>query len=191
MNLCKKHCKLLTHFINYNFINKYYYSILFLGSDSFSLESLKILFHNKSKAHVDHIEVCSSSYENAIGKFCKQNQIPFSKWPDLERSKQFDVGVVSSFGHLISSRIIKSCKLGMINVHGSLLPRWRGASPIQYAILNGDKITGITLMKIHPKRFDVGEIIFQQQFEIPSRETFKLLYENLAKIGAELVRRNE
>lgn len=48
---------------------------------------------------------------------------------------------------------------GMINVHGSLLPRWRGAAPIIYSVLNEDSVTGLTIMKIRPKHFDIGEVI--------------------------------
>lgn len=53
---------------------------------------------------------------------------------------------------------------GIINVHGSLLPRWRGASPIIYSVLNEDTVTGLTIMKIRPKHFDIGEVIDQIQF---------------------------
>ncbi|KAJ8935887.1 hypothetical protein NQ314_012603 [Rhamnusium bicolor] len=52
---------------------------------------------------------------------------------------------------------------GMLNVHASLLPRWRGAAPIIYALANGDKETGITIMKIKPKHFDIGEVLLQSK----------------------------
>lgn len=75
----------------------------------------------------------------------------------------------------------------MINVHGSLLPRWRGASPIIYAILNGDAVTGVSLMKIHPNKFDVGEILAQKSVEIPKNVLMPELHETLSEEGAKLL----
>ena len=73
----------------------------------------------------------------------------------------------------------------MLNVHASLLPRWRGAAPIIYAIANGDTQTGITIMKISPEKFDVGEIVHQECVQIHADMKMKQLYTTLGKIGAE------
>ncbi|XP_068631239.1 methionyl-tRNA formyltransferase, mitochondrial isoform X2 [Battus philenor] len=75
----------------------------------------------------------------------------------------------------------------MVNVHPSLLPRWRGAAPIIYSLLHGDQITGVTLMKIKADVFDIGEIISQQ--EVPVLKDIKLpeLTEQLSKIGADML----
>ncbi|CAG2121157.1 unnamed protein product [Medioppia subpectinata] len=75
----------------------------------------------------------------------------------------------------------------MLNIHGSLLPRWRGAAPVNYAVLNADAITGITVMRIKPKKFDVGDIVCQMEYRIPDRITAKELKHRLAPIGAQLL----
>lgn len=75
----------------------------------------------------------------------------------------------------------------MINVHASLLPRWRGASPIIYAILNEDEQTGVSIMKIHPHKFDIGEILAQKQINIPKNVLMPELHETLANEGAHLL----
>ncbi|KPM06677.1 methionyl-tRNA formyltransferase, mitochondrial-like protein [Sarcoptes scabiei] len=74
----------------------------------------------------------------------------------------------------------------MLNVHGSLLPRWRGASPIQRAVLAGDSVTGITIIRIHSKKFDTGEILLQQPIEILHRISSLQLKKIMAPIGAKL-----
>jgi methionyl-tRNA formyltransferase len=72
----------------------------------------------------------------------------------------------------------------MLNVHASLLPRWRGAAPIIYAIADGDRKTGITIMKISPDKFDVGDIINQESVEIHPNMKMRELYTTLGKLGA-------
>lgn len=76
---------------------------------------------------------------------------------------------------------------GIINVHASLLPRWRGASPIIYAILNEDAVTGVSIMKIHPNKFDIGEILAQKEVQIPKNVLMPHLHETLANEGAQLL----
>jgi len=85
---------------------------------------------------------------------------------------------------LIVSDILSA---GMLNIHGSLLPRWRGAAPVNYAVLHGDPITGITIMRVKPKKFDIGDIVLQMDYKIPHRMTAKQLKAQLAPAGAQLV----
>lgn len=75
----------------------------------------------------------------------------------------------------------------MINVHASLLPKWRGAAPIVYALANGDKKTGVTIMRIKPRKFDVGEIVKQAEIEITDDMQMPELYEKLANLGSNLL----
>lgn len=76
---------------------------------------------------------------------------------------------------------------GIINVHASLLPRWRGAAPIIHSIANGDMKTGVTIMKIHPKKFDIGEILAQEEVDISENTKMPELYIKLADVGAKLL----
>lgn len=75
----------------------------------------------------------------------------------------------------------------MLNVHASLLPRWRGAAPIIYAIANGDKKTGITIMKLKPHKFDVGEIVDQAVVDITDNMKMPELHDRLASLGASVL----
>ncbi|CAG8596485.1 17283_t:CDS:2 [Dentiscutata erythropus] len=103
---------------------------------------------------------------------------------DIDR---FDIGVVVSFGYFLSPAILESFKKGSMNVHPSLLPKYRGAAPIQYAILNGDQETGITIQELHPEIFDAGKILRQISVAIPSESTYQSLESILAAEGAELL----
>ncbi|XP_021923687.1 methionyl-tRNA formyltransferase, mitochondrial isoform X2 [Zootermopsis nevadensis] len=76
---------------------------------------------------------------------------------------------------------------GMLNVHASLLPRWRGAAPIIYAILNGDSETGVTIMQIKPRKFDIGNIVLQERCPIAPTDTAPVLKERLAELGSKLL----
>ncbi|XP_069481199.1 methionyl-tRNA formyltransferase, mitochondrial isoform X2 [Ambystoma mexicanum] len=76
---------------------------------------------------------------------------------------------------------------GILNVHPSYLPRWRGPAPIIHTILNGDQETGVTIMQIRPKRFDVGPILRQEKVAVPSQCTAKELESLLSKVGAEML----
>lgn len=76
---------------------------------------------------------------------------------------------------------------GILNVHASLLPKYRGAAPIIHAIKNGDNITGVTIMKIQPKHFDIGEILHQKEISIDKNELMPTLHDRLATEGAQLL----
>lgn len=93
-----------------------------------------------------------------------------------------DVGIVAEYGILIPQKIISSFPHGMINVHTSLLPKYRGASPIQTALLNGDTETGVTIMTIDAG-LDTGDILLQKTYAIGPDETYKTVSANLAPLG--------
>ncbi|NXR06296.1 FMT protein, partial [Semnornis frantzii] len=119
---------------------------------------------------------------------CAQElQLPVHEWPHTGPAGQFDVGVVASFGRLLSEELILQFPYGVLNVHPSCLPRWRGPAPIVHTVLHGDKVTGVTIMEIRPKRFDVGPIIKQEEFAVPPCCTTKELEVMLAKMGANLL----
>ncbi|KAF3429378.1 hypothetical protein E2986_03187 [Frieseomelitta varia] len=161
------------------------WKVLFFGTDEFAVESLKV-FKFKELQRLEIVTV-NQKRDNPVTKYAKQNKIIVNKWPIEVNKSEFHIGVVVSFGHLIPSKIINAFPLGMINVHGSLLPRWRGAAPIIHTLINGDSQTGVTIMKIMPKKFDVGEIILQKQIDIDEHEIMPDLYAKLAKLGANLL----
>ena len=97
-----------------------------------------------------------------------------------------DVICVVAYGKILPKEIISIPKLGCINVHGSLLPQYRGAAPIQWAVLNGDKKTGVTTMYMD-EGMDTGDMILKQEVDIGEEETTGELWERLASIGANLL----
>lgn len=94
-----------------------------------------------------------------------------------------DVIIVAAYGFIIPQSILDIPKFGCINIHGSVLPRWRGAAPIHHAIMSGDKETGITIMKMDAG-MDTGDIIKIDKYPISEKETLGELRAKLAKIGA-------
>lgn len=130
----------------------------------------------------------TTSSGNPVYNYCKRTGLvchSFDRFPFAEH--RFDLGVVSSFGRLIPKAAIEACRYGILNIHGSLLPRWRGASPIQHAILAGDSVTGLTIMRIKPKKFDIGEIVAQRPIDILHRVTAADLKRMMAPLGAQLL----
>ncbi|CAL7940104.1 unnamed protein product [Xylocopa violacea] len=177
------------HKNSYTVLQNKQWKVLFFGTDEFSVESLKILCNKYESKVLQRLEVVTTQQvqKNAVTKYAEENKIIINKWPIEVNKCEFDIGIVVSFGHLIPHKIIEAFPLGMINVHGSLLPRWRGAAPIIYTLMNGDSQAGVTLMKIKPKKFDIGEIILQKQINIDENETLPELTTKLAKLGANLL----
>ena len=97
-----------------------------------------------------------------------------------------DLCVVVAYGKILPSYILNAPKYGCINVHGSLLPRWRGAAPIQWSVLAGDRITGVSTMYMD-EGLDTGDIIETAETEIGEHETAGELFDRLAAMGAELL----
>ncbi len=97
-----------------------------------------------------------------------------------------DLIVVAAYGKILPEWLLNLPKYGTINVHASLLPKYRGASPIQWALLNGEEETGVTIMKVIPK-LDAGDIISQKRVKIEKEDNAKTLHDKLAEVGAELL----
>ncbi len=97
-----------------------------------------------------------------------------------------DVMITCAFGQILSQEIIDIPRLGVINIHASLLPSYRGASPIHYAILNGEKQTGITIMKTDIG-IDTGDILLQKSLNIGENETCGELFDRLSVLGADCI----
>ena len=97
-----------------------------------------------------------------------------------------DILVVVAYGRILPDDILAVPKYGAVNVHGSLLPKYRGAAPIQWAVLNGDKITGVTTMYL-ASEMDTGDIIYTAETEIGEYETSGELFDRLKDMGAELL----
>ena len=102
------------------------------------------------------------------------------------RNLNADVAVVVAYGLLLPKPILSSPKLGCVNIHASLLPRWRGAAPIQRAIMEGDDETGICIMKMD-ERLDTGPVLSSRKIQITENDTAKILSERLSLVGSSLI----
>lgn len=101
------------------------------------------------------------------------------------RSFAPDIIIVAAFGQILPKSILDLPKYGCVNVHASLLPKYRGAAPIQWAVINGDEITGVTTMRMDVG-LDTGDMIAKKQVRLAADETGGSLFDKLAQVGAEL-----
>lgn len=105
---------------------------------------------------------------------------------DRLREYPADIFVIAAFGQLLSEEILKMPPFGCVNIHASLLPAYRGAAPIQWAILNGEKETGVTIMQME-KGLDTGDMLLKKAIPIEPKETGESLHDKLMEVGAELI----
>lgn len=175
--------------------------ILFMGTPDFALESLKALYEAKYDiigvvTNVDKPKgrgmkmVASPVKEYAIEKKLQVYQpVKVRNNPEfLEEVKKLnpDLICVVAYGKILPQKLLDIPKYGCVNVHGSLLPEYRGAAPIQWAVLNGDKKTGVTTMFMNAG-MDTGDMILKEEVEIGDDETTGELWDRLKMIGANLL----
>ncbi|CAH1176434.1 unnamed protein product [Phaedon cochleariae] len=164
------------------------WNVLFFGTDKFSLYSLESLNRERMNGSIlNGIEIVTTckGKSNPVKKYAVQNELVIHSWPFTVPKNVYDVGLVVSFGHLIPESVIARFPLGMLNVHASLLPRWRGAAPIIYALANGDSETGVTVMRIKPDHFDIGDIVMQKKISISQDTQMPQLHKELGHLGAD------
>lgn len=181
--------------------------IAFFGTDLFSLYSLRALHANRLRCNIDVLDVVTkppkltgrnrSILKDALtAGFAVENGLSVRRAENADeinalngrsgRDETYNMAIAVSYGSLIPSKFLKSLPYPGLNVHPSLLPRYRGSSPLQTAILNGDQVTGVSVQTLHPTLFDHGSVLFQSP-EIPISETENLssLRDKLGPIGAE------
>lgn len=102
------------------------------------------------------------------------------------REYEADIFVVAAFGQILSKEILTMPKYGCVNIHASLLPKYRGASPIQWAVINGEEVSGVTIMQMD-EGIDTGDILLQDTVTLDAKETGESLFDKLALCGADLI----
>lgn len=176
-------------------------NILFMGTPDFAQESLKSLVENNYKV----IGVVTNPDKpkgrgmklvaSPVKEYALEKNIPVYQPIKVRNNKEFidkiktlnpDVICVVAYGKILPKEILEIPKYGCINVHASLLPKYRGAAPIQWAVLNGDKETGVTTMYMDVG-MDTGDMILKEKVEIGEDETTGELWDRLSKIGGELL----
>jgi methionyl-tRNA formyltransferase len=105
---------------------------------------------------------------------------------DKLKSIGADIFIVAAFGQILSEEILNIPKYGCINIHASLLPMYRGAAPIQWAILNGEKKSGVTIMQMD-EGLDTGDMLLKGEVEITDEDTADSLHDKLSELGADLI----
>lgn len=174
--------------------------IVFMGTPDFAVEPLKALIQKGYEiacvlTRVDkpkgrgHEMMFTPVKQEAIKHGIKVLQPKSLKTDEIyEELKAInaDLFVVVAYGMLLPKRILELPKKGCINIHASLLPAYRGATPIQYSIINGDKKTGITTM-LMDEGLDTGDILKQYEVEISENETGGSLFDRLAILGSEAI----
>ncbi|MBQ7718914.1 MAG: methionyl-tRNA formyltransferase [Clostridia bacterium] len=174
--------------------------ILFMGTGAFAEVSLKALIDagrnvvavvsqpNKPKNRGMKIiptPVAVVADENNIDLYAPKTLKDGALLPVLEE-KQPDLIVVVAYGKLLPKYVLEFPKYGCINIHGSLLPKYRGAAPIQWSIINGEKITGVTSMYL-AEGMDTGDMILKREMPIAPDDTYGTLHDKLAVLGGELL----
>ena len=176
--------------------------IVFMGTPDFAAASLKKLIDEKydiaavfTQPDKPRDRGMKLSY-SPVKELALENNIPVyqpTKLRDgtateLIKSLRPDILVVVAYGRILPDDMLEVPKYGAINVHASLLPKYRGAAPRQWAVLNGDKITGVTTMYL-ASEMDTGDIIYTAETEIGEFETSGELFDRLMVMGAELLDR--
>ncbi len=176
-------------------------NILFMGTPDFAKESLEAVYG----AGYNIIGVVTNvdkpkgrgmkMMQSPVKEFATLKNIPVYQPEKVRKNIEFineikqlnpDVICVVAYGKILPKEILNIPRLGCINVHGSLLPKYRGAAPIQWSVLNGDKVTGITTMYMD-EGMDTGDMILKQEVEIGENETTGELWDRLSKLGGELL----
>lgn len=162
------------------------FRLLFFGCDHFSIRTINPIYEIQ-RCKIDLV----TKPDTALERWAKQRNLKVNYWKNGIKHCTFDekpnLGLVSSFGSLIDVETIELFQYGLFNIHPSLLPKYRGSSPIQHAILNGDKTTGVTIIQIPPvPKFDVGDIVLQESIEIETREYACHLSSRLADVGSKM-----
>lgn len=173
--------------------------VIFMGTPDFSVKTLEEIINaghevvlvvsqpdkavGRSKA-LKYTPVKECALKHGIEVFQPQ-KIRAAESVDYLRKYNADIMIVEAFGQIISKEILDMPRFGCVNVHASLLPKYRGASPIQWAVLNGDSVTGVTIMRMD-EGIDTGDMILTKEVVIDAEETGGSLFEKLSEEGAHL-----
>ena len=173
---------------------------VFMGTPEFSIPFLQSLIKNKFNILCVYTQQPKKAKRgqkiniSPVEEFSKKNKIKLRNPEDLNSKEEYeffkklsaDLVVVVAYGKLIPKSFLNKAKFGFINVHASLLPKWRGAAPIQRAIINGDKKIGVSIMKIEEK-LDSGPVLVSKELELDQNLTHGEVEKKLSIIGSNLL----
>ncbi len=172
--------------------------VIFMGTPDFAVPCLEKLIESKHEVvgvfsqpdkpvgrkqilTPPEVKACAMKYNIPV---YQPEKIKNSNAADIIRELNADVVIVVAYGKILSKEILTAAKYGCINVHASLLPLYRGAAPIQWAVLNGDEKTGVSIMQMD-EGLDTGDVILVKETSIGINETSAELFDRLSLIGAD------
>ncbi len=174
--------------------------IIFMGTPDFAIPALEAI--NRSNHEILEVYTQPPQKKNRGQKtnfspvhvYCDQKNIEVKTPKNLNTEEEFnhikklkpDLVIVVAYGKILPSKILNIENLNFINIHASLLPKWRGAAPIQRAIMNSDKETGVSIMKIIPK-LDAGPVMMQSKISLNIGDNFQDISKSLARLGAQMI----
>lgn len=173
--------------------------VIFMGTPDFAVETLEEIIKaghevelvvsqpdkavGRSKA-LKYTPVKACALEHGIEVY-QPERVREAECIEYLRGYQPDIIIVEAFGQIIPKAILDMPRFGCVNVHASLLPKYRGAAPIQWAVINGDMVTGVTTMLMN-EGLDTGDMIMKKEIIIREDETGGSLFERLSRVGAKL-----
>ena len=174
--------------------------IIFMGTPDFAVPILKSIHESKHKILEVYtqpptkknrgLKIQNSPIHDFANKLNIPVRHPISFKDDIEikhiKTLNPDIIIVVAYGKILPEALLKIEKVLFINIHASLLPKWRGAAPIQRAIMNMDRESGVSIMKIVPK-LDSGPVLLQSKIKIFEDTTYKELAEKMSKLGGKLI----
>lgn len=176
-------------------------SVVFMGTPEFAVPILQSLIDNPEYdvqavlTQPDHpIGRKRTLHQSPVKELAEQYNIEvlqpakLSKSPEMEKiiSLQPDLMITAAYGQFLPTKLLAAAKIAAINVHGSLLPKYRGGAPIQYSIINGDKETGVSIMYM-VKKMDAGDIISQRSIPIEDTDDSGTMFKKLSLLGRDLL----
>lgn len=174
--------------------------IIFAGTPQFAADALAALLTQSHQIIAVYTQPDRPSGRgmqltpSPVKQLALQHQIPVLQPPTLKNAEaqqqvqalQADVMIVAAYGLILPKAVLEMPRYGCLNIHGSLLPRWRGAAPIQRALLAGDSTTGITIMQMD-EGLDTGAMLLKKTCAIENSDTSQTLHDKLAALGAEAI----
>ena len=175
-------------------------NVVFMGTPEFSVPTIEALLKNNYNILAAYTQPPKQSKrgqkinQSSVEIFCRKKKIKIKTPINLSNKEEFkiflnfspDVVVVVAYGQIIPKNFLNIPKFGFINIHASLLPKWRGAAPIQRAIMNGDKNIGVSIMQIKEK-LDSGPVLFSEKIELKNEKTHGEIEKKISVIGADLL----
>ncbi len=175
-------------------------NVIFMGTPKFSLPALEELIRNNFNILTIYTQPPQKSKRgqkinpSAIEEFSRKKNLNLRSPKSLNNGEELkffknlspDLVVVVAYGQIIPKNFLEIPKFGFINIHASLLPKWRGAAPIQRAIMNQDKKIGVSIMKVEEK-LDTGPVLNSKEMELNKNSTYGEIEKKLSIIGASLL----